>query len=706
VSRLPEKYRAPVVLCHLEGLSHAEAAARLRWPVGTVSGRLSRARGLLKDRLVRRGLTSTAGTVVALLAADGARAAVPEPLAAATARASAALACGGKSHAGTAAALSLMNEVMRSVVATKLKVAATVLLALAATGTAAVRVGSGTGAPTQAAPPFSGRAPAVTSRPDSDQAAAHRPAAEIVKEIDALLQPARGPVPQAEFMQTRYQIAALVDELRTAYPEEPRLTRYLPERWESLTFFRRRADILDEIGVAQRTAKDPAFKQEARLFETSLKFLDTIDGRTAVTLAEALAQQAPRDRRTGELLRAAQAKLDDDWYLRAGMLANLLAIVSLMCCTVWARSALTWPRLKLAAGPGALALVLLVCSFCSFQFLPYDRQNAVYDFFVGKISALRDPTFLRRAGFVAYLVLYKVPQQLESIVQSVRTSLSLASASAIAICLVIAQRRFVATPRPWMATIRVAALGFIACLAGVITVDAFLIAGLRTALAHRIALEYPGLIPERLDDGQRSQREHEARLVEGQRRQVEGLGKPFDLEFADAITGRPISLTTVRGKVVVVDFWASDRGPFWSAGLSELKRLYAEYHPKGVEFIGVSLDRRAVDGGLVDLKSFVAREQTPWPQFHEGSDSELAAKTPPPADRLLASVLSFEGVDSNRIIPRTAASEFALSWGIGSLPADFLIDTNGNLYSAEARGQLDMLIPRLLEQTETTSAGH
>jgi RNA polymerase sigma factor (sigma-70 family) len=81
IGRLPEKYRLPIVLCCVEEETHDEAARRLGWPVGTVHGRLSRGRDLLRGRLGRRG-----ATVPALISQPAAPAskrrekAVPEPL--------------------------------------------------------------------------------------------------------------------------------------------------------------------------------------------------------------------------------------------------------------------------------------------------------------------------------------------------------------------------------------------------------------------------------------------------------------------------------------------------------------------------------------------------------------------------------------------------------------------------------------------------
>ncbi len=143
VARLPERYRGPVVLCDLEGLTHQEAATRLRCPVGTVAIRLKRARERLRTRLIRRGIDPTAGLMVA---AFGPSSHVPIPstsLIEATVRAS--------TTAGLASAsvVSLAQGVQWTMTIAKWKAAtagATLAFGLAATW----GVAAGRQAPTQA----------------------------------------------------------------------------------------------------------------------------------------------------------------------------------------------------------------------------------------------------------------------------------------------------------------------------------------------------------------------------------------------------------------------------------------------------------------------------------------------------------------------------------------------------------------------------
>jgi RNA polymerase sigma factor (sigma-70 family) len=101
VSHLPEKYRVPIVLCYFEGLTHDEAALRLGWPLGSVKGRLARARDLLRRRLSRRGVTCSAAAITSHLNAPAVRMAVPSYLELAASRAAQSV----LSSAGTSLAL-------------------------------------------------------------------------------------------------------------------------------------------------------------------------------------------------------------------------------------------------------------------------------------------------------------------------------------------------------------------------------------------------------------------------------------------------------------------------------------------------------------------------------------------------------------------------------------------------------------------------
>ena len=157
LARLPSKYRAPVVFCYLEGMTHEEAAGRLGWPLGTVKGRLARARDLLKRRLSRRGV-APAGAAFPLF--QGAMAVVPPSLLQSTIRAAMAGPASGMVPAGVA---SLAAGSLATMFLHKLKLAGAIMLVLG-TG-AAVMAYQATKGPGDAPKPDQDKAGPTRARP-------------------------------------------------------------------------------------------------------------------------------------------------------------------------------------------------------------------------------------------------------------------------------------------------------------------------------------------------------------------------------------------------------------------------------------------------------------------------------------------------------------------------------------------------------------
>ena len=129
VGRLPERYRAAIVLCYLEGLTHEQAARHLGWPIGTVQSRLARGRERLRRRLTRRGLAPSAGLLGVMLLEEPASASVPASLAGSTARSAMRFATGHMAVGViSASVVDLAEGVLKVMLLNKLKVVVALML--------------------------------------------------------------------------------------------------------------------------------------------------------------------------------------------------------------------------------------------------------------------------------------------------------------------------------------------------------------------------------------------------------------------------------------------------------------------------------------------------------------------------------------------------------------------------------------------------
>jgi RNA polymerase sigma factor (sigma-70 family) len=227
LSRLPDKYRAPMVLCYLDGLTNEEAAGRLQCPAGTVKTRLAHARELLRSRLTQRGLFLGAG----LFAADSLTIAaqVPAGLVAVTVRAAMLVAAGKGVAAGVVPAhvVNLTEGVLRAMTMMKLRLLAAVLAAgLSATGVGVVSYQALAGA-ALAGEPAKAQGPSAAQR-----------AEQIKKQIAGLQQELR----QAELDAAREKASGKVPPLVAVIFGDIPITR---EEWADHLIARLTADQLE-----------------------------------------------------------------------------------------------------------------------------------------------------------------------------------------------------------------------------------------------------------------------------------------------------------------------------------------------------------------------------------------------------------------------------------------------------------------------------
>jgi thiol-disulfide isomerase/thioredoxin len=140
---------------------------------------------------------------------------------------------------------------------------------------------------------------------------------------------------------------------------------------------------------------------------------------------------------------------------------------------------------------------------------------------------------------------------------------------------------------------------------------------------------------------------------------IGSLGRPLDLAY-EAIDGRKVDVQKLKGKVVLVDFWATWCGPCMAA-LPEVVDVYNKYHDKGFEIVGISLDQSEKA-----LKNVLSRHKMEWPQYFDG---------------------------------KGWGNKFVIEYNISEVPTMWLVDKTGKLRTMQAREDLEKQVQDLLAES-------
>ncbi|MSU25574.1 MAG: TlpA family protein disulfide reductase [Opitutus sp.] len=187
-----------------------------------------------------------------------------------------------------------------------------------------------------------------------------------------------------------------------------------------------------------------------------------------------------------------------------------------------------------------------------------------------------------------------------------------------------------------------------------------------------------------------------SRQAAGELRVAEMRTTPLEMKFT-AADGREVDFAKLRGKVVLVDFWATWCGPC-IAEIPNLTRVYNEYHAKGFEVIGISFENSSIiDEAALKIPRNAGKSlDTP---------EQIAEKKTKAKDKMLAFAKEKNMPWPQQFDGNYWENEYGRMYNIRGIPAMFLLDKEGKLIETSARGEkLEPLVKKLLGLDSASAA--